>query len=56
MYKEGQKIWVAFPWADEYCWVKGEFVKETAKRYKVNAIGSRGIMYVAKKNVKPREE
>ncbi len=49
-FKKNQEVWVHLPWVDEDCWELGEFIKETAKRYKVSI--SRGEIYTLKKYVK----
>ena len=52
--KPGDKVWVRFAWGGGDCWNAGEFIRETAKRILVRC--DRGIIYVAKRNVRPRAE
>lgn len=52
-YQAGQKIWVRLPWVDDDCAVWGEFISETAKRYKVHCEMRGGVVYVAKHNIRP---
>lgn len=54
-YQAGQKIWVRLPWVDDDCAVWGEFISETAKRYKINCEMRGGVVYVLKSNIYPRE-
>ena len=49
-FKAGQEVWIHFPWVDAHCWYKGTYIKETAKRYKVNT-DIRGDIYVLKSHV-----
>jgi hypothetical protein len=54
-YTKGQDIWVKLPWVDDDMAVDGTFIAETAKRYKVHCPTRGGAIYVAKKNVSPRD-
>ena len=54
-YQAGHKIWVRLPWVDDDCAVWGEFISETAKRYKINCEMRGGVVYVLKSNIYPRE-
>ena len=49
-FKAGQEVWIHFPWVDADMWCLGTYIKETAKRYKVNA--DRGDIYVLKSHIK----
>jgi len=49
-FKAGQEVWIHFPWVDAHCWYKGTYIKETAKRYKVNT-DIRGDIFVLKSHV-----
>tara|TARA_R110000868_G_C10516250_1_gene732654 strand:+ start:366 stop:545 length:180 start_codon:yes stop_codon:yes gene_type:complete len=51
----GQDIWVKLPWVDDEMAVDGTFLSETAKRYKVHCPTRGGDIYVAKKNIYPRD-
>ena len=55
IYTEGQDIWVKLPWIDDEMAVDGTFIAETAKRYKVDCPTRGGVIYVAKKNIYPRD-
>ena len=55
-YIEGQDIWVKLPWVDAEMAVDGTFIAETEKRYKVNCPTRGGDIYVAKKNIMPRNQ
>jgi len=55
IYTEGQDIWVKLPWVDDEMAVDGTFIAETAKRYKVHCPTRGGDIYVAKKNIYPRD-
>lgn len=52
-YQTNQEIWVRLPWVDDEMAVKGFFLGETAKRYKVRCDMRGGVIYVAKHNVRP---
>lgn len=54
-YTEGQDIWVKLPWVDDDMAVDGTFIAETAQRYKVHCPTRGGVIYVAKKNIYPRD-
>jgi len=54
-YTKGQDIWVKLPWVDDEMAVDGKFIAETAKRYKVHCPTRGGDIYVAKKNIYPRD-
>lgn len=54
-YQENQEIWVKLPYVDDDMAVKGVYLAETAKRYKVLCETRDGIIYVAKHNILPIE-
>ena len=52
-YQANQPIWVKLPWIDDEMAVKGFYLGETAKRYKVHCDERGGVVYVAKHNIRP---
>ena len=52
-YNSGDKVWIRLSWGGGDCWIAGEFIRETAKRFLVRC--DRGEMFVAKRNVRCRD-